>query len=53
MGLRWEELEAGLLAMRDYVRSQPLWHSIAHDSPITPGFLGDLRRRLDKAYAHR
>jgi glycerol dehydrogenase-like iron-containing ADH family enzyme len=53
MGLRWDELEAGLLAMRDYVRSQPLWHSIAHDSPITPGFLRDLRRRLDTAYAAR
>jgi glycerol-1-phosphate dehydrogenase [NAD(P)+] len=53
MGLRWDELEEGLRTMRDYVRSQPLWHSIAHDSEITPGFLGDLRRRLDKAYAHR
>jgi glycerol dehydrogenase-like iron-containing ADH family enzyme len=53
MGLRWDEVEEGLLTMRDYIRTQPLWHSIAHDVPITPGFLADLRLRLDRAYAHR
>jgi len=53
MALRWDEVEEGLMTMRRYVRSQPLWHSIAHDAEITPGFLADLRRRLDAAYAHR
>jgi hypothetical protein len=53
MGLRWDEVEEGLLTMRDYIRTQPLWHSIAHDVAITPGFLADLRHRLDRAYAHR
>jgi glycerol dehydrogenase-like iron-containing ADH family enzyme len=53
MGLRWDEVEEGLLTMRDYISTQPLWHSIAHDVEITPGFLADLRHRLDRAYAHR
>jgi hypothetical protein len=39
--------------MRDYIRTLPLWHSLAHDAPITPGFIADLRTRLDRAYAHR
>ncbi len=53
MGLSWAQLEEGLTGMRGYVRSLPLWHSIAHDAEITPGFLRDLRARLDIAYAHR
>lgn len=53
MGLNWTQLEAGLTTMRAYVRSQPLWHSIAHDEGITPAFLADLRRVLDRAYAYR
>lgn len=53
MGLTWAQLEEGLRTMRAYISSQPLWHSIAHDAEITPGFIGDLRRRLDRAYAHR
>ena len=53
MGLGWSELEAALTGMRGFVRGQPLWHSIAHDAEITPGFIRDLRRHLDAAYAHR
>ena len=53
MGLTWDQLRAGLEAMRGYVHEAGLWHSIAHDAEITPGFLRDLRRRLDRAYAHR
>ena len=53
MGLRWEQLETGLTEMKSYVNSLPLWHSIAHDADITPGFIRDLRTKLDKAYAHK
>jgi glycerol-1-phosphate dehydrogenase [NAD(P)+] len=53
MGLSWPQLEDGLIAMRGYVRTQPLWHSIAHDVDVTPGFVADLKGRLAKAYAHR
>jgi len=52
MGLSWDQAIEGLTGMRAYVRSQPLWHSIAHDAEITPGFVSDLKRRLDTAYAH-
>lgn len=52
MSISWDALEAALLGMRDYVRSRPLWHSIAHDATVTPAFLRDLRQRLDRAYAH-
>ncbi len=53
MGLSWTALEEGLTTMRGYLATLPLWHSIAHDVAITPGFIADLRRRLDRAYAHR
>jgi glycerol dehydrogenase-like iron-containing ADH family enzyme len=53
MGLTWAELAEGLAMMRGYLHTLPLWHSIAHDVPITPAFVADLRRRLDRAYAHR
>lgn len=53
MGLSWTQLEDGLITMRTYVRTQPLWHSMAHDVEVTPGFISDLKCRLDKAYAHR
>lgn len=53
MELSWPQLEEGLTGMRDYITTQPLWHSIAHDARIGPAFIRDLRRRLDTAYAHR
>jgi glycerol dehydrogenase-like iron-containing ADH family enzyme len=53
MGLTWAEAEEGLRGMRAHVNGLPLWHSLAHDAEITPGFVADLRRRLDRAYAHR
>jgi len=52
MGLSWDQAIDGLTGMRAYIRSQTLWHSLAHDAAITPGFVADLRRRLDRAYAH-
>ncbi len=39
--------------MRAYVNEVGLWHSIAHDEPISAGFISDLRRKLTNAYAHR
>jgi glycerol-1-phosphate dehydrogenase [NAD(P)+] len=53
MGLSWDQAIEGITGMRDYVHTLPLWHSLAHDARITPGFIADLRTRLDRAYAHR
>jgi glycerol dehydrogenase-like iron-containing ADH family enzyme len=53
MGLTWEQATEGLTGMRAYVNTLPLWHSMAHDVTITPGFIADLKSRLGRAYAHR
>jgi len=53
MGLTWDQAEEGLTGMRGYISTLPLWHSIAHDQPITPAFVRDLKTRLDRAYAHK
>jgi len=53
MGLHWHQAEAGLTGMRSYIKTLPLWHSLAHDTDITPGFIKDLKQRLDLAYAKR
>jgi glycerol dehydrogenase-like iron-containing ADH family enzyme len=53
MGLTWNQATEGLTGMRAYVKTLPLWHSLAHDVTITPGFIVDLKVRLDRAYAHR
>jgi hypothetical protein len=53
MGLSWSAAEDGLTGMRAYVNSLPLWHSLAHDAAITPGFIADLRRNLGRAYSDR
>ena len=50
MGVTWEEAEDALLSLRDFVRSEPLWHSIAHDERVTPALVRTLRARLDRAY---
>ena len=53
MGLHWHQAEEGLTGMRAYIETQPLWHSLAHDTDITPGFVKDLKQRLDLAYTKR
>jgi glycerol-1-phosphate dehydrogenase [NAD(P)+] len=53
MGLDWAQAEQGLTGMQGYIQTLPLWHSLAHDTAITPGFIGDLKQRLARAYAHR
>ena len=53
MGLTWAQFDEALTAMRSYINTLPLWHSIAHDADISPGFISDLKGRLDKAYAHK
>lgn len=53
MGISWDQLAEGLCAMRSYVHEAGLWHSIAHDTDISPGFIRDLKASLDQAYAHR
>ena len=52
MGLKWDQLEEGLTTMRSYVNETGLWHSIAHDETISPGFISDLRRKLNSAYEY-
>jgi glycerol-1-phosphate dehydrogenase [NAD(P)+] len=53
MGLSWDQAVEGLTGMRSYISGLPLWHSLAHDAEITPGFVADLKSRLQRAYAHR
>jgi hypothetical protein len=53
MGLSWDQFAEGAMAMRSYISTLPLWHSLAHDAEITPALLSDLRTRLGRAYAHR
>ncbi len=50
MGLSWDQFEEGLTMMRRYVNAVGLWHSIAHDATISPGFIADLKKKLLKAY---
>lgn len=53
MGISWTQFEEGITTMRSYVKTLPLWHSMAHDVEVTPGFIGDLKARLANAYAHK
>ncbi len=53
MGLSWDQAVEGVTGMRSYVKTLPLWHSLAHDVDITPGFITDLKSRLDRAYSHQ
>ena len=53
MGLTWDQLEDGLTTMRRYVNETGPWHSIAHDETISPGFISELRAKLEGAYQHR
>lgn len=50
MGLTWHEVGEALGNLRRTVNALPLWHSIAHDVPITDAFVGELRERLTAAY---
>lgn len=52
MGISWNKLEEALMEMRSYVNKVGLWHSIAHDTIMTKGFVSELKNRLDKAYSH-
>ncbi len=52
MGITWDQFVEGLTGMKDYIATLPLWHSLAHDSTITPGFISDLKRKLEKSYSH-
>lgn len=53
MGISWKQVEEALVAMRNYVNEVGLWHSIAHDTTVTSGFVADLKKHIDTAYAHR
>lgn len=53
MGLTWDQLTEGLKTMKSYVNEIGLWHSIAHDTAVSDGLIADLRRQLDRAYAHK
>ncbi len=50
MGITWDDVGAALAQMRGFARRNGLWHSIAHDIEIAPGFLGRVRQGVEAAY---
>ncbi|HIC81764.1 MAG TPA: iron-containing alcohol dehydrogenase [Kiloniellaceae bacterium] len=47
MGITWEQVSEGLLGLRGFVRQEGLWHSIAHDTDISPAFVERLRGDIE------
>lgn len=50
MGLTWDDVGAALAELRGFAHRNGLWHSIAHDTGIPPGFLGRVREGVEAAY---
>jgi glycerol dehydrogenase-like iron-containing ADH family enzyme len=50
MGLTWADVGAALAEMRGFVHRNGLWHSIAHDTAIAPGFVDRVRDAVEAAY---
>jgi glycerol-1-phosphate dehydrogenase [NAD(P)+] len=50
MGITWDDVAAALTGMRDFVRRNGLWYSIAHDTEIAPDFVARLRAGVEAAY---
>ncbi len=50
MGITWNDVEAALSGMREYVATNRLWHSIAHDVAIGPDFAAGLRSGVENVY---
>ena len=52
MGLTWEDVDATMLGLRDFVREYNLPYGIAHDFPVDRAFLDELRRSVDRSSEH-
>jgi glycerol-1-phosphate dehydrogenase [NAD(P)+] len=50
MGVTWKDVSAALINLRDYVRRNGLWHSIAHDTEIKPDFVERIRDGIEAIY---
>lgn len=50
MDLTWDDVGAALAEMRAFVHRNALWHSIAHDTEIPPGFVARVREDVEAAY---
>ena len=50
MGVTWDQMAEALIGLRDFVQGEALWHSIAHDLPITAAFVERLRANIEAAY---
>jgi hypothetical protein len=50
MGVTWKDVTTALINLRDYVRRNGLWHSIAHDTEIKPDFVERIRDGIEAVY---
>ena len=50
MGLGWGDVAAALAGMREFVTTNRLWHSIAHDMTIGPDFAARVRDGVERVY---
>jgi glycerol dehydrogenase-like iron-containing ADH family enzyme len=50
MGVTWGDAAKALFNMRDYVRRNKLWHSIAHDVDIKQDFVDRVRAGVEGVY---
>ncbi len=50
MQVTWQDVAAALFALRDFVRENGLWYSIAHDVEITQGFVDEVQRNVEGVY---
>ncbi|QPH54785.1 iron-containing alcohol dehydrogenase [Pontivivens ytuae] len=50
MRITWDDVETALTHLQDFVHEAGLWHSIAHDQPITATEVAEIRDRVEAAY---
>ena len=50
MGIGWDDVDAALRGLADFVRKEGLTYGIAHDFDVSDGFLADLRDRVEGSF---
>jgi len=50
MGVTWKDAAQALFNLQDYVRTNGLWYSIAHDTKITPDFVDQVKQNIEGIY---
>ncbi|HSL77566.1 MAG TPA: iron-containing alcohol dehydrogenase [Candidatus Limnocylindrales bacterium] len=50
MGVTWEEVEAAMCTLPEFVRAAGLWHSIADERAIDSAVVGQVRERVEAAF---